>query len=227
MANGVIVDYNSLLAAVQATAEDYGTEFAAYLPIACDLVEEFLFRDLELPDLEAKTPYATFSPNQNLLPKPTGYKFANYFKIVVNGKNIFLKKRRDDYIQDFWPDPTQTDVPKYYSDSDVNNFNIAPTPQQPWAYEIKYSQKPTKLSLTNPTNYYTSNCEDLLYLAMMVEMAKFMKAWPQVQVWTQAYSQAQAAWNTEAMRRRRDDGQIPQSTSTGPNDIKHTIKSNS
>jgi len=227
MANGVIVDYPSLLAAVQATAEDTGTEFAAYLPIACDLAEEFLFRDLELPDLETKTPPSTLSSGSNVVPKPAGYKFANYFKIIVNGVNIFLKKRRDDYIQDYWPDPTVTDVPKYYSDSSATTFTIAPTPIQNWSYEIKYSSKPAKLSPTNTTNYYTANCEDLLYLAMMVEMAKFMKAWPQVQVWVQAYAQAQAAWNTEAMRRRRDDGQTPTNATNGPNDIKHTIKSNS
>ena len=227
MANGVIVDYPSLLVAVQETAEDTGSEFAAYLPIAVDLVEEFLFRDLDLPDLEAKTSYATLTSGSNVLAKPAGYKFANYFKIVVNGQNIFLKKRRDDFLQDYWPDPTQTDIPKYYSDSSSTNFLIAPTPVQPWAYEIKYSAKPTKLSSTNATNYYTANCEDLLYFAMMVEMAKFMKAWPQVQIWSTAYAQARDGWNVEAMRKRRDDGQTPNNMTNGPNDIKHTIKTNS
>lgn len=223
----VVVDYNTLFAAVQATSEDTGTEFASYLPIAIDSAEEFLFRDLDLPDLESKTSPSTLSAGSNIVPKPSGYKFANYFKIVVNGANIFLKKRREDYIQDFWPDPTATDVPKYYSDASATNFILAPTPVQPWSYEIKYSAKPAKLSPTNPTNYYTSNCQDLLYLACMVEMVKFMKAWPQVPIWTQAYTQARDAWNLEAMRRRRDDGQTPANPSNGPNDIKHTIKTNS
>ncbi len=198
----IINDYTALLAAVQNTAEDDGQEFANYMPIAVDLVEEFLFRDLELPDLEQKTPPSTLTAGSPTLTKPAGYKFANYLKIVVDGKNIFLKRRRDDYIQDFWPDPTVTDVPRYYSDSAINTFTLAPTPVQAWNYELKFSSKPTKLSATNLTNYYTDNCEDLLYYAMMVEMAKFMKAWPQVQVWSQIYGAARDAWNVEAMRKR-------------------------
>lgn len=227
MANGVIVDYPSLLAAVQATAEDDGTEFAAFLPIAVDMAEEFLFRDLDLPDLETKTAPATLTAGSNIVPKPTGYKFANYFKIVVNGQNIFLKKRRDDFLQDYWPDPTVTDTPKYYSDSSATVFTVAPTPVQPWMYEIKYSSKPPKLTPTNTTNYYTTNCEDLLFFAVLVEMSKFMKAWPQVPIWTEAYTQARDGWNIEAMRKRRDDGQTPNNLTNGPNDVKHTIKSSS
>ncbi len=221
----VIVSYDTLLAAVQNTAEDDGLEFANYLPVAVDISEEFLFRDLELPDLETKLP-GVLTASSPTLPKPAGYKFANYLKIIVNGKNIFLKKRRDDYIQDFWPDPTQTDVPKYYSDSSATTLTLAPTPIQAWNYELKFSAKPDKLSLTNQTNYYTTNCEDLLYYAVMVEMAKFMKAWPQVQIWSQIYGAARDAWNVEAMRKRRDDGQVPDNMD-GPDTLKHTLKTNS
>ena len=221
-----ITDYATLLQAVVDTVEDDGAEFAAYLPTALDMVEEFLFRDLELPDLETKLP-GNLTAGSSTLAKPAGYKFANYLKIVVNGANVFLKKRRDDFIQDFWPDPTQTDVPKYYSDASATAFTLAPTPVQSWAYELKYSAKPPKLNATtNTTNYYTANCQDILFYAMMVEMAKFMKAWSQVPIWGQMYTTARDAWNVEAMRKRRDDGQTPNNMGNGPNDIKHTTKTN-
>ncbi len=220
-----VTDYNSLLQAVIDTAEDNGAEFAAYIPVALDMAEEYLFRDLDLPILEGKQP-GSLATGINTVTKPVGYKFANYLKIVINGANVFLKKRRDDYLQDYWPDPTQKGQPKYYSDSSSTVFLLAPTPDFGYAYELKYTAKPTKLSLTNTTNYYTANCQDILFYALMTEMTKFMKAWTQVQVWSQLYTSARDTWNVEQMRYRRDDGSTPRDPTNGPNDIKHTLPTN-
>jgi hypothetical protein len=214
----VITDYASLVQAVIDTAEDDGQEFANYIPTALDLAEEFLFRELDLPDLEIKTAPAVFIPGNVKLAKPTGYRYANYFKFVDTlGNYTFLKKRRDDFLQDYWPNPTLTAEPKYYADDSLGFFSLAPTPDATYAYEIKYTKQPTKLTALNTTNYFTDRCQDVLFYAVMVNMIRFMKAWTQIPIWEGHYLSARESWNLNMDRVRRDDGQTPHNLANGPN----------
>src|ERR1035437_601941 len=217
-----IVDYTSLRQAIVATSEDDGAEFAAFLDKAIDLAEETLFRELELPDIEIKAP-GVFVPGTVAQAKPTGYRYCNYFKFKdAQGKNVFLKKRRDDFLQDYWPDPTLTDVPKYYSDASVLTFDLAPTPDVAYVYEIKYTRQPLKLTATNATNYFTDRCQDILFLRCMLAMSVFMKAWTQVPIWQGAYDSIKTSWNLSMSRVLRDDGHTPENTSSEPNSVKAT-----
>lgn len=217
----VITDYNSLIAAVQAVAEDDGVEFAAYVPTAIDLAEEKLFKELDLPELE--TPFSgTLTTNSNTVTKPTGYKLGNYFRITVAGKNSLLRKRREDYIVDYWPDPTLTDVPKYYADLNATTFVLAPTPNNNYTYTIKYSLQPLKLTVSNTTNYFVQKCQPILYMAVLVEMARFMKAWSQIAVWQQELNKLTTDWNMNMARYRREDGEVPHNPDGGPNSLVHT-----
>lgn len=229
----VIIDYPTLVQAIIDTAEDDGLEFVAYIPTAVDQAEEFMFKDLDLPDLEIKVP-GVLIPGNTTVAKPAGYRYANYFKIMVpdpiligQTNNLFLKKRRDDYLQDYWPNTALQDVPKYYSDSSVLDFDIVPPPNFAFTYEIKYTAQPAKLTLLNPTNYYTTRCTDSLFNACMVQMVRFMKAWSQVPIWEAHYKAASDAWNINMRRVRRDDGNSPKNPTNGPNDLAHTIATNS
>ena len=220
-----IVDYTSLIQALSATAEDDSNEFMSFIPIAIDLAEETLFRELELPDIEIKAP-GVFVPGTVAQAKPTGYRYCNYFKFKdAQGKNVFLKKRRDDFLQDYWPDPTLTDVPKYYSDASVLTFDLAPTPDVAYVYEIKYTRQPLKLTATNATNYFTDRCQDILFLRCMLEMSTFMKAWTQVPIWQAGYDALKASWNLSMARVARDDGHTPENLSNAPNTIKGSVNS--
>ena len=49
-----IIDYSTLVSAVQEAAENDGAEFLAYLPTAIALAEELLFKDLDLDDIPVK-----------------------------------------------------------------------------------------------------------------------------------------------------------------------------
>ncbi len=137
-----------------------------------------------------------------------------------SGQRTVLKKRNEDYLEDYWPDPFIQAPPKYYGDGSSTSFTIAPTPDASYFYELKYTGQPTKLSISNPTNYFTDKCRDVLYFACMVEVAKFMKAWSQVQVWEQPYQQAIANWNTQEVRKRMDNGEMPNNPLGGNNTLK-------
>ena len=229
----MINNYTTLVQAIIDTAEDDGSEFLSYIDTAIDLAEELLFKEIDLPDLETKVT-GTMIPGVVTINKPTGYRFANYIKIMVpevinplNINNVFLKRRRDDYVQDYWPNSLLTEQPKYYADSALTTFTIAPTPDAAYTYEIKFTAQPAKLTSINLTNYYTDRCADLLFAATMLQQVRFMKAWSQVQVWQASYDALKGGWNLEMSRTRRDDGQIPHNPTGGPNTLRHSTTSNS
>lgn len=217
-----ITTYATLVQAVIDTAEDDSTEFAAYIPTAIDLAEERLFKELELFDLETKVTGA-LTINSFMLDKPTGYKYANYFKVNISGSDRILEKKREDYLIDYWPNTTVADAPKYYADYSATQFRITPTPNLGYTYEIKYTKQPTKLSTTNSSNYFVEQCKDVLFFATMMEQARFMKAWSQATAWEDQYNKARDAWNINSVRQKRDDGQKP-SNPQGPNDLNNAVK---
>lgn len=201
-----IQSYSDLISTIQSVSEDDGAEFTAYIPYGISLAEQRLNRELDLPDLEIPIT-GTLTATINTLPKPTGYRYANYFHILVNGSITVLKKRREDYLNDYWPDQTLTGTPKYYADQTQANFEIAPVPDVSYQYKIKYTMEPTRLGPTNQTNYFTQRCVDILYAASMVEMTIFTKAWSQVPVWEEAYKTLKDGWNLTMLRFRKDDGE--------------------
>jgi hypothetical protein len=220
-----ITTYDTLVQALKDAAEDDGTEFANYIPVAVDLAEERLFRELDLPEIELKAS-GTLTTNVTLLAKPSSYEFGSYLAVGSGSSRTILKKKLESFILDYWPDAGQVGFPKYYADYDDDYFILAPTPETNYAYELKYSRKESKLGSSKSTNYYTNNCKDLLFAASMIEMLKFMKAFNQLAVWEQKYRELQESWNVQMMRYRRD-GQIqPMSPDDNPNTLKHTITSN-
>lgn len=220
-----ISTYATLVQALKDVAEDDNQEFADYIPTAIDLAEERLFRELDLMDLEKKQ-VGTLTTGVPAFPKPADYVITEYFSVTdITGRVVILKKRMEDYIREYWPNPANMDVPKYYADQDVSNFLIAPSPASNYAYVLRYSGKPPKLTTSNNSNYYSVNCQEQIYFACMVEMCKFMKAWQQGLVWEQEFTKARDSWNRHQERRRRDGSELPQNPDGGPNTIKHTENS--
>ena len=221
----IITNYSTLVQAIQSIAEDDGQEYADYIPVAIDLAEEKLFREIELPELEVEES-GSFTANQATVTKPTGYEFGDHFSLVNGTSKVTLKKKLKSFINDYWQDATQTGIPKYYCDNTATTFLVAPTPSSTYTYSVRFVKKPTKLdSGPNTTNYFTDNCKDLLYAASMLEMVKFMKAWSQIQIWEAEYNRLKESWNVQAMRYRRDGSDVPMGPGSGPNTLKHTIQS--
>jgi len=222
-----ITNYTTLVQAIKDASENDGTEFAAYVPTAISLTEERLFKELELPELEEEGT-GTLIPSNNTLTKPTGFKFADYFSLTVGTTKVILKKKFQSFLDDYWPDVSIEGVPKYYSDKNATTFTVAPTPDSNYTYTLRYSKEPTKLSISNATNYFVTNCQDSLFYGCMIEMAKFTKAWSQIPVWENSYLQSVQSWNLQAQRYKRDGQTVPNNTEqTGTNSLKGTLTSQS
>lgn len=219
-----IDSYSNLVQAIIDTAEDDSAEFQAYIPIAIDLAEERLLKELDFPELETTSVGQVTSGNP-FLNKPTvrNHVLKNLFIFKTTGERVEIEKRLLSYCYDYWPNPTITGFPKYYCNSTDSQYQIVPTPSEAFNFEYRYQYYPPKLSPTQTSNYFLTNgCKEALFQACMVNMSRFMKHWTVIPVFEQAYQQAAMDWNSHAARQRRDESVAPQNIEGAPSTLKHT-----
>jgi hypothetical protein len=109
-------------------------------------------------------------------------------------------------MKEYWPDGTDTDIPKYYSVWDQNTFYIAPTPAASYAVELGYIYKPTQLSSTNPTTWVSINAPEALLYGCLVQAYSYTKG-PEnmISFFNNSYKEAIQGLGIEQQGRRRRD----------------------
>lgn len=235
----MIDSYDALVQAIVQVAEDDGDEFAAFIPTAIQFAEERLYKELDLPDLE-ETLTTTCNQGSQSVPLPNSTDLLEFIQVKDNtlGRTRILQKRSSDYLEDYWPNTATQDLPKYWAwlskgpffDTNGNKTPTAPliklTPIPDSNLTILYRGyvKPPLLAVTNQKNYFTEKCSHILYAAAMSEMAKFMKAWSQVDVWETDYNTKASAWNINMARFRGDGQQANQNPVPADNTLKSKIK---
>jgi hypothetical protein len=206
-----ITDYATLVQAVVDAAEDDGTEFATYIPIAIDLAENRLYRDLDLTGVVSYVSIGTSATQY--VPKPTGFKTPKSLSYLETYTSASASHTRykplvfvgETFLMDFWGDRSITGTPKYYSSHGETQLIVAPKPVGAATFELAYNGKPTELSSSNTTNYFTRYCPDALFFATMGEMMVFAKNTQEIQIWEGKYSAAIEMLRNEGRRERGDD----------------------
>lgn len=222
-----ITNYTTLVQAIKDVAEDDSNEFDSYIPTAIALAEERLLKELDLPELETQETGTLTASVAFVLKPETRHVVRHFFVTDSTGRRKQVGKRTIDYCYDYWPNITNTDFPKYYADYSDAQYYVCPTPDDNYAYEMRYISIPTPLSSSNSTNYFvTQQCVNALYAAAMVEMSIFMKSWNTLPAWKDKYNEAAAGWNYHAQRQRRDGSIIPTNPEGGLNSLKHNIENN-
>ncbi len=117
----------------------------------------------------------------------------------------YLLPKSYDYCTSYWPDRTQTEQPRFYSDYDYTNFFVVPTPDISYPFELSYYEKPIPLSETNQTNWLTENAPDMLLYATLLEAVPYLKNDPRIAVWKDYYMQSSTAIKGENKNRVNDD----------------------
>jgi hypothetical protein len=196
-------NYSELLSAVQSLVEDDSAELLAYLPTAIGLAEAKLFRALDV-DWSTTATASTTSGN-NALSKPSGYKVGHNLYITVSNVKQRLIKKTEDFIYDYWPNSSTTDVPKYYADRDSSTFILAPTPNATYTVTVEHEVAPTALSSSNTTNRYTTDFPEALFYATVAEAAAYLHYPEMVSEYDQKLMAAVEMINAEGRRLRTDD----------------------
>lgn len=146
---------------------------------------------------------STMSAGDAVLQKPARWRKTVSMSVTVNGKKQPVFLRKYEYLKNYWPDDTQTDVPRFYADTDWDHWYIAPTPDAAYDFEVLYYERIAPLSSTNQTNWITQNAPNAMLFGTLLQAMPFLKN-DQRQIFQQKYTEALQSLKTEDVARVGD-----------------------
>jgi hypothetical protein len=197
--------YSSLVTDIALYVERDDADFLAQIPRFIMLAENKLASTIKGLGF-SRTVNFNLQVNNAVYQKPVRWRETTSISILVNGQRSFLKSRSSEYVQTYWPDQSQTDVVKYYSDYDYEHWLVAPTPSSNLVATVGYYERPEPLSDANQTNWTTQYAPQLLLYASLLEAQPFLKTPERIQEFQMAYEQAAMAINKENVGRLTDSG---------------------
>jgi hypothetical protein len=124
--------------------------------------------------------------------------------VTVGGirQPVFLRKY--EYLREYWPNPTQTDAPRYYADYDYTHWLIAPTPDDDYAFEVLYYERIQPLDSSNQVNWFTIYAPQALLYGSLLQAMPFLKVDERMPMWQAQYDKVMAVLKAEDIQRMGD-----------------------
>lgn len=178
------MNYTELKAAVEDYTEN--TFSAADFATMTELAEQRIYNSVQLPALR-KNVTGTLTAGNQYLAAPTD--FLSVFSIAVidgSGNYEYLLNKDVNFIRSAFPNPNTTGTPKYYALFGPDSSNqteltliLGPTPSAGLTAELHYFYYPVSI-VTAGTSWLGDNFDSVLFNAVMVEAARFMKQEPDI-----------------------------------------------
>lgn len=203
MTTAAVMTYDSLVDDIQSYLERTDSATIQKIPTFIMLAEQILATDLKfLGNLTVSQ--STMVANQPVIDKPARWRKTVSMNVTVNGerKPVFLRKY--EYLREYWPDPTQTDVPLFYCDYDYTHWLVAPTPDVAYNFEVLYYERLQPLDSSNQTNWFTIYAPQALLYGSLLQAMPFLKNDDRVPMWQAQYAQVVNTLQTEDVLRLGD-----------------------
>jgi hypothetical protein len=133
---------------------------------------------------------STMVLNANVIDKPARWHKTVSMNITVAGKRQPVLLRKYEYLREYWPNPTASDVPKFYCDYDYTHWMVAPTPNDDYVFEVLYYERLQPLDSSNQTNWFTTYAPQALLYGTLLQAMPFLKNDERVQLWQALYQQS-------------------------------------
>jgi len=146
---------------------------------------------------------ASMQTDNPILQKPARWRKTVSMSVTVGGKKQPVYLRKYEYLKNYWPDDSQTDVPLYYADTDWEHWYLAPTPDQSYAFEVLYYERISPLSSVNQTNWLTQNAPNAMLFGTLLQAMQFLKN-DQRTIFQQKYTESLQALKAEDVARVGD-----------------------
>ena len=175
------MNYTQLSDAIQAYTENTEANFVAEIPVFVQQAEQRIYNTIQFPSLRKNVTGSTTSGNK-YLGCPNDF-LAVYSIAVIDGTGAYeyLLNKDVNYIRQAYPQPTDTDIPKYYAlfgsqSNDVNEltFLLGPTPDATYGVELHYYYYPQSI-VTAGTTWLGDNFDSVLLYGSLVEAYTYMK----------------------------------------------------
>lgn len=177
------MNYSELKTAVEDYTENTfsATDFANMT----ELAEQKIYNSVQLPALR-KNVTGTLTSGNQYLSAPTDFLSVFSMAVVASGEYSYLLNKDVNFIRESFPNPSTTGTPKYYAlfGPDSSNmteltFILGPTPGAGLTVELHYFYYPQSI-VTAGTSWLGDNFDSVLFNAVMVEAARFMKQEPDI-----------------------------------------------
>lgn len=176
------MNYSELKTAVEDYVENTFsvTDFATMTKLA----EQRIYNAVQLPTLRKTSTLSLTGQNVNA---PTDFLAAYSLAVVLDtGGYEFLLNKDVNFIRESYPNPAVTGTPRYYALNGtttplVQRFLFGPTPplSPVLSAELNYFYYPESI-VTATNTWLGDNFDSVLFNAVLVEAARFMKQEPDI-----------------------------------------------
>lgn len=168
------MNYATLSQLLQDYTQNYSSEFVAAIPEIVKLAEDRIYQSVQIPSLKKNSTSAFVSGNKYLA-QPDDF-LAPYSMAVQSASGVYsyLLEKEVGFINEAYPDPSITGVPRYYAIFTDDTFVVAPTPNANLQVELHYFYEPESI-VTAGTSWLGDNVESVLFYGALVEAYTYMK----------------------------------------------------
>lgn len=188
MPAAAVMTYDSLFENIQSYLERTDQATIDKIPTFIMLAEQVIAADLKfLGNLTVNT--STMVLGDAVIEKPARWHKTVSMNVTVNGQRQPVLLRKYEYIRNYWPNATQTDVPLFYCDYDYTHWLVGPTPNAAYSFEILYYERVQPLSSSNQTNWFTEYAPQAMLYGSLLQAMPFLKNDERIPMWQAQYSQ--------------------------------------
>lgn len=186
MTTAAVMTYDSLVADISSYLERTDTATLEKIPTFIMLAEQQIALEIKfLGNLTVQE--SAMVATEPVIDKPARWRKTVSMNIVVAGRRQPVLLRKLEYLREFWPDATQTDVPAYYADYDYTHWLVAPTPDTNYTFEVLYYERVQPLDSANQTNWFTIYAPQALLYGSLLQAMPFLKNDERIPMWKSQY----------------------------------------
>jgi len=203
MTTAAVMTYDSLVSDISSYLERTDQATLEKIPTFIMLAEQVIAAEIKF--LGNLTPMqSNYVTGQAVVDKPARWHKTVSMNVTVGGvrQPVFLRKY--EYLREYWPNPTQTDSPKFYADYDYTHWLIAPTPDDDYAFEVLYYERIQPLDSSNQTNWFTIYAPQALLYGTLLQAMPFLKVDERMPMWQAQYDKIMATLKAEDIQRMGD-----------------------
>ena len=203
MTTAAVMTYDSLVADVSSYLERTDAATLEKIPTFIMLAEQIIASHIKfLGNLTPMT--STMTANQPVIDKPARWHKTVSMNVTVGGVKQPVLLRKYEYLREYWPNPTETDVPAYYADYDYTHWLVAPTPDDDYVFEVLYYERVQPLDSSNQTNWFTIYAPQAMLYGSLLQAMPFLKNDSRMQMWQANYDAIMATLKQEDVQRIGD-----------------------
>lgn len=203
MTTAAVMTYDSLVADIESYLERNDTATVQKIPTFIMLAEQIISAEIKfLGNLTVNT--STMVEGEAIIDKPARWRKTVSMNVTVAGERNPVLLRKYEYLREYWPDPAQTEVPKFYCDYDYTHWLVAPTPDAAYNFEVIYYERPQPLDSSNQSNWFTQYAPQALLYGALLQAMPFLKNDARTAMWQQQYDLIMATLKAEDQVRIAD-----------------------